>query len=58
MKQLEGPMTRSRYGLLAGFAGAALAAWWWRRSDLIARRMSEATDRGETIFSNTPLAGM
>jgi len=51
-------MTRSRYGLLAGFAGAALAAWWWRRSDLIARRMSEAPDRGETIFSNTPLAGM
>jgi hypothetical protein len=44
--------------MLAGIAGAALAAWWWRRSDLIARRMSAAPERGETIFTNTPLAGM
>jgi len=46
-------MTR-RYGLLAGIAGAALAAWWWRR-DSVARGMS-AAGRGETIFSNTPYA--
>ena len=49
-------MTRSRYGMFAGIAGAALAAWWWRRrGDWVARGMSHA-DRGETIFSNAPLA--
>jgi hypothetical protein len=48
-------MTRSRYGMLAGIAGAAFAAWWWRRRDWVARGMSEA-GRGETIFSNTPIA--
>ena len=51
-------MTRSRYGMLAGIAGAAFAAWWWRRrggSDYVARGMSEAGhNRGETIFTNTP----
>lgn len=51
-------MTRAGYGMLAGIAGAALAAWWWQRNDAMARRMSAAADRGETIFSNTPLAGM
>jgi hypothetical protein len=44
-----------RYGLLAGIAGAAFAAWWWRRRDYVARGMSEA-GRGETIFSNAPFA--
>jgi hypothetical protein len=44
-------MTR-RYGLLAGIAGAAFAAWWFRR-DYVVRGMSEAA-RGETIFSNAP----
>ena len=49
-------MSRSRYGLLAGLAGAALAAaWWWKRGDYVARGMSDA-GRGETIFSNAPMA--
>ena len=49
-------MTRTRYGMLAGIAGAAIAAWWWsRRTDWMARGMSDA-DRGETIFSNSPIA--
>ena len=50
-------MTRSRYGMLAGIAGAFAAAWWWRRRlDTVARGMSEAGhQRGETIFSNTPV---
>ncbi len=46
-------MTR-RYGLLAGIAGAALAAWWYKRRDAMARGMSDAS-RGETIFSNAPI---
>ena len=47
-------MTRSRYGMIAGIAGAALATWWWRRRDFVARGMSRA-ERGETIFSNSPV---
>jgi hypothetical protein len=46
-------MTRRRYGLLAGIAGAALAAWYWR-----GRYRGEDTpghEKGETIFSNTPV---
>lgn len=45
-------MTRSRYGLLAGIAGAALAAWYWRGRQ--ARRA--ASGKGEVIFSNRPVA--
>ena len=50
-------MTRTRYGILAGIAGALAAAWWWRnRMDSIARGMSEAGhEHGETIFSNSPV---
>ena len=49
-------MTRSRYGMLAGIASAALATWWWRRrSDWVARGMSQGAERGETIFSNAPV---
>ena len=43
--------------MLAGIAGAAIMAWWWRhRTDAVARGMSEAAhQRGETIFTNTPV---
>lgn len=47
-------MTRSRYGMIAGIAGAALAAWWWRRRSAGAR-MNAAGGRGEVIFRNTPV---
>ena len=47
-------MTKSRYGMLAGIAGAAFAAWWWYGRDSVARGMSNA-GRGETIFSNSPV---
>jgi hypothetical protein len=47
-------MTRSRYGWIAGIAGAALAAWYWRGRQ--ARRNAHASDRGEVIFSNRPAA--
>ena len=46
-------MTRSRYGLLAGLAGAAFAAWWWRRRG--AGHATTVKDTyGETIYRNTP----
>ena len=46
-------MTRSRYGLLAGLAGAAFAAWWWRSRS--AQHGPAGRDTyGETIYRNTP----
>ena len=41
----ETPMTKSRYGLLAGIASAAMAAaWFWRsRTDWVARKMSSSS---------------
>ena len=49
-------MTRTHYGVIAGLAGAAFAAWkWWQARDAVARGMSKA-GRGETIFNNTPIA--
>jgi hypothetical protein len=46
-------MTRTRYGMLAGIAGAAFAAWWWRhRGGSMAQDVH--SERGEVIYSNTP----
>ena len=52
----EEAMTKSRFGLIAGFAGAAFAAWWWQhqRSGMSAP-VSHAHERGEVIFSNSPV---
>jgi hypothetical protein len=47
-------MTRSRYGMLAGIAGAALAAWWWRGRSAAREAVGAMHDRGEVIFRNTP----
>ena len=46
-------MSKTRYGMLAGIAGAAFAGWWWRH-----RRSSEHIndERGEVIFTNSPRA--
>ena len=46
-------MSKTRYGMLAGIAGAAFAAWWgWRhRSSSMGDVMAE---HGEVIYSNTP----
>lgn len=51
-------MSRTQYGLICGIAGAAsLAAYWWtHRRNWVANRMSESGSRGETIFSNAPIA--
>jgi len=38
--------------MLAGIAGAAFAAWWWRGRS--AHRFDMHSDRGEVIFRNTP----
>jgi hypothetical protein len=48
-------MTRSRYGMIAGIAGAALAAWWWNRNRGAAARNTMG-GRGEVIFHNHPVA--
>jgi hypothetical protein len=44
-------MTKSRYGMLAGIAGAAFAAWWWRRRQ---NGRPNLNDTGEVIYTNTP----
>jgi hypothetical protein len=41
--------------MLAGIAGAAFAAWWWRGRST-ARRFDTSSDRGEVIFRNSPEA--
>ncbi len=46
-------MSKARYGMVAGIAGAAFAAaWWWRHRG--ASTLDDFTDRGEVIFSNAP----
>ena len=47
-------MTRSRYGMLAGIAGAAFAAWWWRGRTAARQAVDATRERGEVIFRNTP----
>jgi hypothetical protein len=48
-------MTRARYGLLAGIAGAAFGAWWWKRRGAAGSPATPQTrQRGEVIFRNTP----
>ena len=47
-------MTKSRYGMIAGIAGAAFAAWWWRRRQTGRPDATDASSTGEVIFSNTP----
>lgn len=48
-------MTKSRYGMIAGIAGAAFAAWWWRRRGAGARQVTAGTEKGEVIFNNHPV---
>jgi hypothetical protein len=47
-------MTRKRFGILAGIAGAAFATWWRRRNRLGHPTLTSAAERGEVIFSNSP----
>jgi hypothetical protein len=39
--------------MIAGIAGAALAAWWWNRNRGTAARR-QTSGRGEVIFHNHP----
>jgi len=45
-------MTRSRFGMIAGIAGAAFAAWWWRRRGA---QPAWNASKGEVIFHNHPV---
>jgi len=49
-------LSRKQYGWLAGIAGAAFATWWLRRGDAARQLNDAASNRGETIFSNHPVA--
>ena len=40
--------------MLAGIAGAALAAWWWHGRSAARQAVGAIHDRGEVIFRNTP----
>ena len=53
---LEGHMTRSRFGILAGIAGAALATWWFRNRQMSSMGSTTGHEKGEVIFTNTPIA--
>jgi len=46
-------MTKSRFGFLAGVAGAAFA-WWWRSRSNPRSGATYANPRGETIYRNSP----
>jgi hypothetical protein len=40
--------------MLAGIAGAAFAAWWWRGRTAARQALDATRERGEVIFRNTP----
>ena len=46
-------MTKSQCGMIAGLAGAAFAAWWFRRRQT-GRASLSASNTGEVIYRNTP----
>ena len=49
-------MNRKTYGLIVGFVGASLGAWWWRQmlADAQAEQPAAFNERGTVIFDNTP----
>jgi hypothetical protein len=49
-------LTKKQYGWLAGIAGAAFATWWFRRGDAARHMNAAGSERGETIFTNHPVA--
>jgi hypothetical protein len=52
---MEGHMMRSKFGFLAGIAGAALATWWFRNRQISSMGSTIGHEKGEVIFRNTPL---
>lgn len=48
-------MTKKRYGLIAGIAGAAFATWWMRRRRSVRGLSQMSQDRGDVIYSNSPI---
>jgi hypothetical protein len=47
-------MTRSRYGMIAGIAGAAFA-WWYRKRRHGRPGVDTEADQGRIIYSNAPV---
>ena len=50
-------MSTRTWGVVAGFAGAAMGAYWWVRKQTAAysTQAQPSPDRGEVIFHNNPL---
>jgi hypothetical protein len=42
--------------MIAGIAGAAFATWWLRKRRMSHHSFQPEGDRGEVIFSNSPVA--
>ena len=52
-------MSKRTFGILAGFVGSAVGAWYWNRQRIAQRNRQELTparDHGTVIFHNTPQA--
>ena len=48
-------MTKKHYGLIAGLAGAAFAAWkYFGRRGTAAEQMADHSSRGEVVYRNDP----
>ena len=48
-------MTKKQYGLIAGLAGAAFAAWkYFGQRGMNAAHTATGSSRGEVIFRNDP----
>jgi hypothetical protein len=53
----EERVSKRTFGILAGFVGSAVGAWFWNRQRMAQRnvqQLTQARDHGTVIFHNTP----
>jgi hypothetical protein len=53
----EERVSKRTFGILAGFVGSAVGAWYWNRQRMHHRDVQQLTagrDHGTVIFHNTP----